>query len=68
MFWCYRQWKLFIMDGKKRQPVSQLVVGDIGATLKLKDTETNTYCIRDGIIVVKKNAVIPNGEHIGLGA
>ena len=33
--------QLFIMDGKKREPVSQLEVGDIGATLKLKGTETN---------------------------
>ncbi|WP_088341131.1 elongation factor G [Robiginitalea sediminis] len=33
--------QLFIMDGKKRIAVNQLVVGDIGATLKLKDTETN---------------------------
>ena len=33
--------QLFIMDGKKREPVSHLEVGDIGATLKLKDTETN---------------------------
>ncbi|OGS69014.1 MAG: glucose-1-phosphate adenylyltransferase [Flavobacteria bacterium RIFCSPLOWO2_12_FULL_35_11] len=27
----------------------------------LKDTETNTYVIRDGIVVVKKGALIPNG-------
>ncbi|QYA26468.1 elongation factor G [Gramella sp. MT6] len=33
--------QLFIMDGKERIPVSRLTVGDIGATLKLKDTETN---------------------------
>ncbi|MCK5441588.1 MAG: elongation factor G [Maribacter sp.] len=33
--------QLFIMDGKKREPVSKLTVGDIGATLKLKYTETN---------------------------
>ncbi|MDG1572906.1 elongation factor G [Robiginitalea sp. M366] len=33
--------QLFIMDGKKRLAVNQLMVGDIGATLKLKDTETN---------------------------
>lgn len=33
--------QLFIMDGKERQPVSKLTVGDIGATLKLKYTETN---------------------------
>ncbi len=33
--------QLFIMDGKDRKPVSKLTVGDIGATLKLKATETN---------------------------
>ncbi|RLD26021.1 MAG: elongation factor G [Bacteroidetes bacterium] len=33
--------QLFIMSGKKREPVSKLTVGDIGATLKLKYTETN---------------------------
>ena len=33
--------QLFIMDGKERQPVTKLTVGDIGATLKLKYTETN---------------------------
>jgi elongation factor G len=33
--------QLFIMDGKTRNPVDKLVAGDIGATLKLKDTYTN---------------------------
>ena len=33
--------QLFIMDGKSRNPVDKLTVGDLGATLKLKDTETN---------------------------
>jgi len=33
--------QLYIMDGKKRQQVDKLTVGDIGATLKLKGTETN---------------------------
>ena len=33
--------QLFIMDGKERHPVNRLTVGDIGATLKLKHTETN---------------------------
>lgn len=37
--------QLFIMDGKARQPVEKLVAGDIGATLKLKNTFTNqTLC------------------------
>lgn len=33
--------QLFIMDGKTRNTVDKLVAGDIGATLKLKDTYTN---------------------------
>jgi len=33
--------QLFIMDGKNRNSVDKLTVGDLGATLKLKDTETN---------------------------
>lgn len=33
--------QLFIMDGKERKPISLLTVGDIGATLKLKYTQTN---------------------------
>ena len=30
----------------------------------LKDTETETYAIREGIVVIKKGAVIPNGFKI----
>jgi glucose-1-phosphate adenylyltransferase len=30
----------------------------------LEDTETDTYCIRDGIIVIKHNATIPKGTII----
>ena len=33
--------QLFIMDGNKRNPVNKLSSGDIGATMKLKHTETN---------------------------
>lgn len=33
--------QLFVMDGKSRHDVDELVVGDIGATLKLKSTDTN---------------------------
>ncbi|MDF1613919.1 elongation factor G [Desulfurivibrio dismutans] len=33
--------QLFIMSGKNRQPVSKLVAGDLGATLKMKGTKTN---------------------------
>lgn len=33
--------QLFIMDGNERHPVQKLVAGDIGATVKLKDSSTN---------------------------
>ncbi|MBT8245265.1 MAG: elongation factor G [Winogradskyella sp.] len=33
--------QLYIMDGKEKHPVAKLTVGDIGATTKLKFTETN---------------------------
>jgi len=33
--------QLFIVDGEKRHPIQLLTSGDIGATLKLKYTETN---------------------------
>ncbi|MGK7394848.1 MAG: elongation factor G [Candidatus Cyclobacteriaceae bacterium M3_2C_046] len=46
--------QLFIMDGKNRNQVDKLVAGDIGATLKLKDTFTNqTLHAKDIEIAVK---------------
>lgn len=33
--------QLFIMDGKNKHSVEELVAGDIGATVKLKDTHAN---------------------------
>lgn len=33
--------QLFIMDGKNRNQINKLTAGDIGATLKLKSTNTN---------------------------
>lgn len=32
----------------------------------LEDTETDTYCVRDGIVIVKKNAVIHSNSNIGV--
>ncbi len=45
--------QLFIMDGKKRHAVDKLTAGDIGATLKLKSTETN-----DTLTEVDKNITV----------
>ena len=33
--------QLYIMDGNERHPVQKLLTGDIGATVKLKETQTN---------------------------
>ena len=44
-------------------------VGDnviIKGNPELKDIETDTHCIKNGIIVLKKGAVIPKGTKIGL--
>ena len=38
------------------------IIGDDG----LEDSETEMYCIRDGIVVLKKGAVIPDNTKIGL--
>ena len=32
---------------------------------RLPNEETDTYCIVDGIVVLKKNAIIPSGSRIG---
>ncbi|EAR11539.1 ADP-glucose pyrophosphorylase [Polaribacter irgensii 23-P] len=42
-------------------------IGDdtrINGGLHLKDTETNTYLVKDGIVVIKKGAVLPKGTVI----
>jgi elongation factor G len=45
---------LFIMDGKNRNPVDRLKTGDIGCTLKLKNTNTNhTLAPKGSGIVIK---------------
>jgi elongation factor G len=51
--------QLFIMDGKARTPVDKLVAGDIGATLKLKDTFTNQTLHARGFDVTIQPIVYP---------
>ncbi|MBX7124681.1 MAG: elongation factor G [Cyclobacteriaceae bacterium] len=51
--------QLFIMDGKNRQNVDKLVAGDIGATLKLKDTFTNQTLYAKGGETAIKPIVFP---------
>jgi len=46
--------QLYIINGKNREPVEKLSAGDIGATLKLKYTETNdTLRTKDSNITIK---------------
>ncbi|SNY99953.1 elongation factor G [Flagellimonas pacifica] len=54
--------QLFIMDGKKREPVSKLMVGDIGATLKLKYTETNDTLYMQGHQVTIRPIIYPESR------
>lgn len=51
--------QLFIMDGKTRNPVEKLTAGDIGATLKLKDTYTNQTLHAKGFDVTVQPIVFP---------
>jgi glucose-1-phosphate adenylyltransferase len=44
------------------------MIGDqvtIRGSANLKDQETDTYTIKDGIVVIKKRAIIPSGSRIG---
>ena len=44
-------------------------IGDnvvIRGSVALENSETDTYCVRDGIIVLKKGAVVPDNSRIGL--
>ena len=43
-------------------------IGDdvrINGGTHIKDTETDTYMVKDGIVVIKKDATIPRGTNIG---
>jgi len=49
--------QLFLVEGNKRTPTNELVAGDIGATLKLKNTHTNNTLHARG-----KNYELPSIE------
>ena len=51
-----------ILDKNARIGHGVRIFGDAS----LDDTETDTYCIREGIIIVKKGASIPNNAVVGL--
>ena len=50
-----------ILDKNVRIGNNVTIIGDDS----LEDTETDTYCIREGVIVVKKNAYIKENIRIG---
>ncbi len=52
--------QLFILDGKNRNNVEQLVAGDIGATVKLKDTHTNQTLHDKGVSFAIKPMDFPD--------
>ena len=51
--------QLYIMDGKERHSVSKLSTGDIGATIKLKDTEVNDTLYSGNTKITLKPIVFP---------
>lgn len=51
--------QLFIMDGANRTPVDKLTSGDIGATIKLKHTETNDTLHKPGKAITIKPIKFP---------
>lgn len=54
---------LFIMDGKNRNPVDKLKTGDIGCTLKLKNTFTNHTLAPKGSAIVVKPIDFPSSRY-----
>ena len=51
--------QLFIIEGNKRTTVNELVAGDIGATLKLKNTHTNNTLHEKGKQIELEPIVFP---------
>ena len=54
--------QLFISNGKNRQPVDELIAGDIGVTVKLKDSHTNTTLSPKGTNIKIKPITYPNSR------
>ena len=51
--------QLFMMKGNKRIPVNELVAGDIGATLKLRNTHTNNSLHEKGKSIELQHIIFP---------
>ena len=54
--------QLFVVEGSKRIAVSELVAGDIGATLKLRNTHTNNTLHEKGKDLELLPIVFPSGK------
>ena len=54
--------QLYIMDGKKRESVEKLTAGDIGASLKLKSTETNDTLRDPNTEITIKPIIFPSAR------
>lgn len=52
--------QLFVVEGNKRNNVNELVAGDIGATLKLKNTHTNNTLHEKGKPIELEPIVFPS--------
>jgi elongation factor G len=55
--------QLFVVAGKNRIKVPELLAGDIGATVKLKNTKTNHTLCASGISVSFANMQFPNHKY-----
>ena len=51
--------QLFVVEGNKRMPVNELVAGDIGATLKLRNTHVNNTLHEKGKHIELQPIVFP---------
>ena len=53
-----------VMSSSREKPLNHLSVRHPSRSKKLKDYDGEGYSVRDGIVVVHKNAVIPDGTWI----
>lgn len=54
--------QLFVVAGKKREKVTELVAGDIGAAVKLKNTKTNHTLSAPGKNIIFTPLTFPNAK------
>ncbi len=54
--------QIFVGNGKNREPVDELKAGDIGVTVKLKDTHTNTTLVPKGSDIKIKPIKFPTSR------